>query len=118
MGSSWKACAKSSAIARTSSGVALRMTLAEAGAEVVMARSLRAARSAAVRRASRLALDPAQDLLRVGQHGPSRQLQRRELRVAGGGTQVLARALAQERDRVAVRGDHLLVLEALLAQGL
>src|SRR4051794_40614793 len=54
----------------------------------------------------------------MGNDGAVGQLQGRELLVPGGGAQLVARPLAEERDGMAVRRDHLLVPDALLAQRL
>src|SRR4051812_19670092 len=48
----------------------------------------------------------------MGDDRPIGELENRQLRVTGRPAQLLARALAQERDRAAVGGDHLLVLDS------
>src|SRR5215217_6066063 len=63
------------------------------------------------RRESGMTRDPGQDGARVGDDRPVRQLERRQLRVSGRLAQLFARALAEERDRMTVGGDHLLVLD-------
>src|SRR3712207_2211724 len=87
------------------------------GAATASRSSSRSRWTARSRSASLLA-DPAQDRLRVLQDGPVRELERGELVVAGRGAQLVARSLAQERDRVAVPGDHLLVADPRLPQRL
>src|SRR5215213_3542734 len=47
----------------------------------------------------------------MGDDRPVRQLERRQLRVSGRLAQRFSRALAEERDRMPVGGDHLLVVE-------
>src|SRR5262245_3630519 len=63
-------------------------------------------------------IDPAEDAARVRDDRPVGQLQRGHLRVAGRGSQLLARSPAQERNRIAVGGDHLVVVDARGAQRL
>src|SRR5215213_7525684 len=59
-----------------------------------------------------LTRDPGQDGARVGDDRPVRQLERWQLGVSGRLAQLVPRALAEERDRMAVGGDHLLVLDS------
>src|SRR4051794_4235835 len=61
---------------------------------------------------SALPRGPVQDRARVCDDRAVRQLERRQLRVSGRRAQIVARALAEEPDRVAVAGDHLLVLDS------
>src|SRR4051795_9059790 len=65
-----------------------------------------------------LLFDPGQNGLGVGEDRPVGQLERRKLRVAGCLSQLLARALAQKRDRTAVSGNHLVVFDSLRAERL
>jgi hypothetical protein len=52
------------------------------------------------------------------QHGAVGQLQSRELRVSGLGAELIARALAEEGNWVAVARDDLLVLDPRLSERL
>src|SRR5665811_1130071 len=61
---------------------------------------------------SLLLIDPGEDGAGVSYHRPVGQLERRQLRRSSRLTQVVARAFAEERDRTAVSGDHLVVLDA------
>src|SRR5438105_6764505 len=63
-------------------------------------------------RRSALLLDPGQDGARVLDGGAIRKLQRRQLRISRLRAQLLARPLAQEGDRAAMRGDYLVVLDS------
>src|SRR5690242_2312483 len=65
-----------------------------------------------------LLIHPGEDGLRVREHGAVRQLQRGQLLLTCGGLELVARSLPQERNRVAVGGDHLLVLDVLLVHRL
>jgi hypothetical protein len=64
-----------------------------------------------VRSQSALLLSPGQDGTRVSDDSPVGQFERRHLRVSGFSAQLLPRTLPQERDRMARRGDHLLVFD-------
>src|SRR4051794_20947712 len=64
------------------------------------------------------AVDPRLDRARVREHRAVGQLEGGQLRVPGRLAQRVARSLAQERDRVAVRRDHLLVVDARRAERL
>src|SRR5271168_2743968 len=55
--------------------------------------------------------DPGEDRGRVGDDRPVWELQRRQLLRSGRLAQLLTRAFAQERNRTAVGGDHLVVLD-------
>src|SRR2546425_6334362 len=68
--------------------------------------------AAALASPSALFADPAEDRAGGSDRAPVGQPQRRQPRRAGGLAQLLARAFTKERDRAAVRGDHLLVLYA------
>jgi ketosteroid isomerase-like protein len=84
-------------------------------------RSSRVARvSALLGRAatSPLPIHPGEDGAGVGDNRSVGQLERRELRVPGHLAQLVTRALAQEGDRTAVSGDHLVVFDSRGAERL
>jgi hypothetical protein len=69
-------------------------------------------------RCTGLTADPVANGARVRDHRPIGKLESRQFLCSGGGPQRIARPLAKERNRAAVRGDHLVVLDPRIAQRL
>src|ERR1039458_9382197 len=61
-------------------------------------------------RAPGLRIDPRENRAGVGDDRPVGQLERRQFCWAGRGSQVFARFVAQERERITVTGDHFFVM--------